>query len=194
MKVRNKGERFSKVKYNTSPAKAGIRTGESNGSLSTKPATSTTLGSMQRKGEVEEGKQGVTGKKGRGKKESLKQRVKVFHEWDDSILKTHRINKAINTINNIIRLIFKNNKDSMAITATNQSNSLNGPPPNRLVEDYRITELQKISKQINIQIPRKFDSKSALREFFYSREFILNVKIKMQSMLHKAILAANNIP
>ena len=59
--------------------------------------------------------------------------------------------------------------------------------------DTRITELQKIAKQINISIPRKFDSKSSLREFFYSREFILNVKIKMQNLLHKAILSANNL-
>ena len=120
----------------------------------------------------------------------------IFHEWAEfvDILKNHRINKAINTINNIIRLIFKNSKDSLAITATNHNNTLNGPPANRLMEEYRIVELQKIAKQININIPRKFDSKSSLREFFYSREFILNVKIKMQSLLHRAILSANNIP
>ena len=96
-------------------------------------------------------------------------------------MKNHKINKAINTINNIIRLIFKNNKDSLAITTTNSHNTggLNGLPPNRLIEDTRVAELQKIAKQINISIPKKFDSKSSLREFFYSREFILNVKIKM---------------
>ena len=62
------------------------------------------------------------------------------------------------------------------------------------MEEYRIVELQKIAKQINISIPKKFDSKSSLREFFYSREFILNVKIKMNNLLHKAILSANNVP
>ena len=92
-------------------------------------------------------------------------------------------------------MIFKNSKGSVAITATNNTDMLSGPPPNRLMEDYKkIDELQKIAKQINISIPRKFDSKASLREFFYSREFILTVKIKMQSLLHKAILTANNVP
>ena len=72
---------------------------------------------------------------------------------------------------------------------------LNIPPSNRNFEDYRkIEELQKIAKQINISIPRKFDSKTSLREFFYSRDFILTVKIKMQNLLHKAILSSNNLP
>ena len=63
-----------------------MRPGESIGSLSTKPATSTTINSTtQRKGaEGEEGKQTSLGKKGKsGKKESTKQRVHIFHEWDD---------------------------------------------------------------------------------------------------------------
>lgn len=118
----------------------------------------------------------------------------IFHEWDDNVLRSHKINKAINTINNIIRLIFKNNKDSLAITTTNNTNSLSGPTGNRLIEDTRIQELQKIAKQINIQIPKKFDSKQSLREFFHSREFILNLKIKMQNLLHRAILTANKLP
>ena len=52
-----------------------MRPGESNGSLSTKPATSTTINSTsQRKGiEGEEGKQNSLTKKGKsGKKESTK--------------------------------------------------------------------------------------------------------------------------
>ena len=86
-----------------------------------------------------------TGKK--GKKGPKKQRVHIYHEWDENLLKDHKINKAINTINSIIRLIFKNNKDSLAITTTNQNiGSLNGPPANRLIEEYRIVELQKIAK------------------------------------------------
>lgn len=47
---------------------------------------------------------------------------------------------------------------------------------------------------MNINIPKKFDSKAALREFFYSREFILNLKIKMNEQLHNAILQSNHIP
>lgn len=174
-----------------------MKAGESNGSLSTKPTTSTTLGSTANKEEGKEGGKLASKKGGKKGKESSKQRVHIYHEWTELFesLKSHRINKAINTINNIIRLIFKNSKDSLALTATNHNNStLNGPPANRLMEEYRINELQKIAKQINISIPRKFDSKSSLREFFYSREFILNVKIKMQNLLHRAILSSNNLP
>ena len=47
---------------------------------------------------------------------------------------------------------------------------------------------------MQISIPKKFDSKPALREYFFSREFILNIKIKMNNMLHKSILASNGIP
>ena len=142
MKIRGRSEKISKIKY-MSPAKGMMKPGESNGSLSTKPATSTTLNSTQMKanGDTEEAKKNLTSKKGRGKKGEQKQRVKIYHEWDDSVLKTHKINKDINTINNIIRLIFKNNKDSLAITTTNNTSSLNGPPANRLMEDYRINEL-----------------------------------------------------
>ena len=101
--------------------------------MSTKPTTSTTLSSAQRK--EEEAKQLLTSKrlKHAVKKENPKLKVHVFHEWDPDALKSHKINKAINTINNIIRLIFKNNKDSLAITTTNNnSSSLSGPPTNRL--------------------------------------------------------------
>ena len=55
-------------------------------------------------------------------------------------------------------------------------------------------EISKIAKQMQINIPKKFDSKSALREYFFSREFILTMKIRMNNMLHKAILSSNNIP
>lgn len=75
----------------------------------------------------------------------------IFHEAEEGgVLRNHKINKAINTINNIIRLIFKNNKDSLAITTTNNTSSLGGPSGNRLIEDTRIAELHKIAKQINI--------------------------------------------
>lgn len=32
---------------------------------------------------------------------------------------------------------------------------------------------------MGVQIPKRFDSKANMREYFYSREFILNLKIKM---------------
>ena len=69
-----------------------------------------------------------------------------------------------------------------------------GPPANRLIDENRVNELQKIAKKINIVIPKKFESKTSLREFFFSRDFILNVKIKMNVLLQKSILESNHIP
>ena len=66
--------------------------------------------------------------------------------------------------------------------------------PNRAPgEDQRFLELSKIIKLMNITIPKKFDSKAALREFFYSRDFILTLKTKMNNQLHSAILQSNNM-
>jgi len=64
-----RSEKLSKLKYTSTPSKNGMRTGESNGSLSTKPATSTTLNSTQRKGD-DIGKDGKKGKGLNGKKDS----------------------------------------------------------------------------------------------------------------------------
>ena len=120
-----------------------------------------------------------------------KRRIQIyFKDNTPEMYRNHKINKAINLINHIIRLIFKNNKDSQALTATNISSMA----PNSLLDVTRINEIQKIAKQINIVIPRRFDSKASLREFFYSRDFILTVKIKMNNLLHKAILSSNHIP
>lgn len=120
-----------------------------------------------------------------------KRRIQIyFKDNTTEMYRNHKINKAINLINHIIRLIFKNNKDSQALTATNISSMA----PNSLLDVTRINEIQKIAKQINIVIPRRFDSKASLREFFYSRDFILTVKIKMNNLLHKAILSSNHIP
>ena len=122
---------------------------------------------------------------------------KKVHIWHENKVtdhhKNHRINKAINTINQIINLVFKNKKDSLALTSMSAKSDL-GPPANRLIDENRVNELQKIAKKINITIPKKFESKTALREFFYSREFILNVKIKMNNLLHNAILVSNRLP
>jgi len=133
-------------------------------------------------------------KKEKESKTDGKRRVQILFFDDSDTYKNHKVNKAINLINHIIRLIFKNNKDGFALTAHSGSSGTMGPGPNTILDVSRITELQKIAKQINISIPRKFDSKASLREFFYSRDFILNVKIKMNNLLHKAILNINQIP
>lgn len=56
-------------------------------------------------------------------------------------------------------------------------------------EDRRFQELSKLVKYLGIQIPKRFDSKLAVREFFYSREFILTLKSKMNHSLHSAIMS-----
>lgn len=101
--------------------------------------------------------------------------------------KGHRVNKAIKLINHITRLIFKNGKDGLALTTSN--NMANASQ----LDLTRIAEIQKVAKQIGINIPRKFDSKTSIREFFYSRDFILSIKIKMNNLLHKAVLTSNNM-
>ena len=47
MKMRARSDKVNKIKYNSPPGKQ-MKLGESNGSLSTKPATSTTLNSTTR--------------------------------------------------------------------------------------------------------------------------------------------------
>jgi len=70
----------------------------------------------------------------------------------------HRINVAITRINKIIKLIFKNSKDSVAITAGSGGSII---VPNRVPgEDQRFMELSKIIKLMQMQIPKKFDSKA----------------------------------
>ena len=156
--------------------------------MQSKPTTSTTLNSAKQDPKGKDGKQNQSPKK------SQKRKVHLWHEDDITTHhKNHKINKAISTINQIINLIFKNKKDSVALTTISKNDSL-GPPANRLIDENRVNELQKIAKKINIVIPKKFESKTSLREFFFSRDFILNVKIKMNVLLQKSILESNNIP
>jgi len=76
-------------------------------------------------------------------------------------------------------LIFKNSKDSVAITFGSGGSII--VPSRAPGEDQRFMELSKIIKLMQMQIPKKFDSKAQLREFFYSRDFILALKIRMNS-------------
>ena len=189
IQVRGRSENINKKQIEGSPLK-GSKADQ--GTPSTKPASSATNSTnratlVSAKKDIEN-KNKIQGKQN----ESGKKKVPIYFVDDNpDLYKSHKINKAITLINHIIRLIFKNNKDSLALTSSNSNNS---SAPNSVVDLSRITELQKIAKQINIQIPRKFDSKASLREFFYSRDFILNVKIKMNNLLHKAILSSNSIP
>ena len=95
---------------------SGPRQGESNGSISTKPTTSTTLNSNRKDNNGM--KAGKDGKGMTSPNKNSKQKVQIYFV-DENKHKNHRVNKAINTINNIIRLIFKNSKDSLALTSSN---------------------------------------------------------------------------
>lgn len=105
----------------------------------------------------------------------------------------HCINRAIRRNNAIVRLIFKNTKDSVAITS-GSGGKISVPYARNPAEDQRFQELYKIVRQMHINIPKKFDSKAALREFFYSKEFIQTIKSKMTDQLHSAILRSHDVP
>ena len=125
-------------------------------------------------------------------KHKIVNRVPIYHTYKD-VHGDHKINIIIKKINQIVRLIFKNTKDSQAITA-GSGGSVMIPALRNPSEDLRFQELARIIKTMNINIPKKFENKTALREFFYSREFILNLKIKMNEQLHNAILSSNHVP
>lgn len=106
------------MKQGVSPMRPNVKQGgESNGSISTKPATSTTLNSNRKDQPAAKGKDGKVLSPGKDGKNS-KQRVHIYHV-DDNKHRQHKVNKAVNTINNIIRLIFKNSKDGFALTSSN---------------------------------------------------------------------------
>lgn len=48
-----------------------------------------------------------------------------------------------------------------------------------------------MARMFNIQIPKKFESKTALREYFQSKEFIIALKSKMNTVLYTAINESN---
>ena len=75
----------------------------------------------------------------------------------------HKTNIVIRNINAVIRLIFKNTKDQQAITALSPGNSAHAMQS--FIDENRIKEIQKIANTMKVNIPRRFDSKTAIREF-----------------------------
>ena len=86
----------------------------------------------------------------------------------------HKTNITIRNINAVIRLIFKNTKEQAAITAISHGNTMH--QAQSLIDESRLREIQKIATTMKVSIPRRFDSKSAIREFIQSREFITAIK------------------
>lgn len=94
-------------------------------------------------------------------------RVKIYHDTSlNDLHKDHQVNRAISTINQIVKLIFKNTKETTAVTF-GSGGKVDVPKQKVPGEDKRFQELSKLVKQLGITIPKKFDSKLALREFFY---------------------------
>jgi len=72
------------------------------------------------------------------KPDNGKRRIQIyFPDEAPETYRNHKVNKAINLINNIIKLIFKNNKDSSALTILNQA----GNNPNSYLDLSRISEI-----------------------------------------------------
>jgi regulatory protein YycI of two-component signal transduction system YycFG len=133
---RGRSENVTKsVKPENSPTKG---TKMEAGTPSTKPASSAT-NSTNRATLVSAKKELEAKLKTPIKTDNGKRRVQIYFPDDNpEMYKGHKINKAIHLINNIIRLIFKNNKDSLALTTSNGSSSL---APNSVIDVARITEL-----------------------------------------------------
>jgi hypothetical protein len=100
----------------------------------------------------------------RKKKEEKKRpenRVTIWHEFVP-IHEEHPVNKAISWINQIVRLIFKNTKDSQAITV-GTGGKIELPKTKGPNEDRKFLQLAQTVKQLGLSIPKKFDSKLELR-------------------------------
>ena len=102
----------------------------------------------------------------------------IHHEFDNSLHFNHKLNVAIRNINAAVKLIFKNTKDQYAITAITNNNGAyaysSGHGPN--IDDDRIKMIHKIANTMKVFIPKRFESKTALREFVQTREFITGMK------------------
>lgn len=76
-------------------------------------------------------------------------RIQIYFGYENNLHINHRINKAIYRINRIVKLIFKNTKDSVAIT-TGSGGSVQMPTLRSSTEDARFKELQQVIRQMNI--------------------------------------------
>lgn len=50
-----------------------------------------------------------------------------------------------------------------------------------------------MSKWFGINVPKKFDSKAALREYFQSKDFIVTLKNKINTLFYSAINNSNGM-
>jgi hypothetical protein len=112
--------------------------GKDNGTPSTKPASSATT-STNRATLLSAKKELENKAKTLPKQDNGKRKPPIFFvDENPELYKNHRVNKAVNLINHIIRLIFKNNKESLALTASTGNSQLG---PNSVLDISRINEL-----------------------------------------------------
>jgi hypothetical protein len=77
----------------------------------------------------------------------------------------------------VIKLIFKNTKDQSAIFAVSSNSYVKNSQ--EIIDEKRLNEIQKIANTMKVQIPKRFETKSSVREFIQSREFISAIKLNM---------------
>ena len=52
-------------------------------------------------------------------------------------------------------------------------------------------EIQRMARLLNIMIPKKIDSKTVLREYIQSKDFIVTLKTRINTILYSAINESN---
>lgn len=52
-------------------------------------------------------------------------------------------------------------------------------------------EIQRMARLLNIMIPKKFDSKTVLREYIQSKDFLVTLKTRINTILYNAINQSN---
>ena len=62
-----------------------------------------------------------------------------------------------------------------------------------IIDEKRLNEIQKIATTMKVQIPKRFETKSSVREFIQSREFISAIKLNMSVQLYQSINCSNKI-
>lgn len=111
--------------------------------------------------------------------------IPIHHKFDVGLHFNHKLNVTIRNINAVIKLIFKNTKEQSAITALSPGtqggvygySSANSAP----IDEDRVRAIQRIAATMKVGIPKRFESKTALREFIQTREFITAMKQSMNS-------------
>jgi len=78
-------------------------------------------------------------------------------------LRDHAVNAALRRVNRVIKLIFKNNS-KQEVT---------------MFDESKIPEIRTVLKEFGLLLPKRFESKSTMREYFQSKEFIVGLKTKM---------------